>query len=70
VSTLLRTAARFAASETEMGRRLSRRAGRWVMNRVRPAPKHEPLRVTALKGLGAAAVALPVGYVIGRMRRE
>lgn len=45
------------------------KAGKWAMNRVRPQPKRPAYGMMALKGIGAAALALPVGMWLGRRAR-
>lgn len=46
------------------------KAGKWAMNRVRPQPKRPSYGSLAMKGLGAAALAVPVGMWLGRKARE
>lgn len=57
---------RFAKSQAK---NLSR-AAEWATDKVRPQRKRNRMRMTAVKGLGAAAVALPVGLWLGRRRRS
>lgn len=40
---------------------------RMVPNRFRPQPKRTSFGMTAVKGLGAAAIAAPLGWWLGRM---
>lgn len=42
------------------------KAGQWAMDRVTPNRRRNTAGRSALKGLGAAAVALPVGLWLGR----
>lgn len=42
------------------------KAASWAMNRVGPRRKSSSMGSTAAKGLGAAALALPVGLWLGR----
>jgi hypothetical protein len=71
---LLKTAAVTTATRVgtrvarEQGENLTRAAG-WAMNRVRPQRKRNTLARTAAKGLGAAAVAIPLGFWLGRRSR-
>jgi hypothetical protein len=50
------------------------KATRWAVERVRPAPKRSALATlggrSAAVGLGAAAVAVPLGLWLGRRLRE
>lgn len=68
-TTFLRTAMRFATPEPPMSRRgVGRRAmkaRRWAMRRVR-RQRGPDYGAIALRGLGAAAITLPIGYLIGR----
>lgn len=45
------------------------KAGQWAMSRVRPQPRKPALGALALKGFGAAALAVPVGMWLGRRSR-
>lgn len=56
----------FARSQ---GNNLSR-AAEWATDRIRPRRKRNVFGITAAKGLGAAAVALPLGLWLGRRRRN
>jgi hypothetical protein len=42
------------------------KAGGWAMDRVLRRKKQSTARRTALQGLGAAAVAVPIGLWLGR----
>jgi hypothetical protein len=42
------------------------KAASWAMNRVSPARRRRARRRTAVTGLGAAAMAVPVGLWLGR----
>jgi hypothetical protein len=46
------------------------RAAEWATDRIRPRRKRNTLGWTAAKGLGAAAVALPIGLLLGRRARS
>jgi hypothetical protein len=46
------------------------RAAEWATDRLRPRRKRNTLGLTAAKGLGAAAVALPIGLWLGRRARS
>jgi len=46
------------------------KATQWAVQRVRPAPKRNALGRNAAVGLGAAAVAVPLGLWLGRRLRE
>ncbi|CAN5670380.1 MAG: hypothetical protein H0U67_04040 [Gemmatimonadetes bacterium] len=46
------------------------RAAEWATDRIRPRRKRNTLGLTAVKGLGAAAVALPIGLWLGRRVRR
>jgi hypothetical protein len=65
---ILKSAVRLAAREipsSKTVRRSAMKAGKWAMRRVGydPGPDYGSM---ALRGLGAAAVTLPIGYLIGR----
>jgi len=65
---ILKSAMRLAAPELPSRkevRRSAMKAGKWAMRRVGydPGPDYGSM---ALRGLGAAAVTLPIGYLIGR----
>lgn len=45
------------------------KAGQWALGRVMPSRRRTSYGKMALKGLGAAAVALPVGMWLGRRAR-
>lgn len=45
------------------------KAGKWALDRVTPSRRKPSYGAMALKGLGAAAVALPVGMWLGRKAR-
>ncbi|CAN5616283.1 hypothetical protein BH23GEM6_BH23GEM6_23580 [soil metagenome] len=45
-------------------------AADWATDRVRPRRKKTLFGLTAAKGLGAAAVALPIGLWLGRRARN
>jgi hypothetical protein len=72
--TLLKTAGVAAATKatrsfaSSQGRNLSA-ATEWATDRIRPRRKRNSMRMTAAKGLGAAAVALPIGLWLGRRNR-
>lgn len=68
---MLRTASYLAAPKAAFaafnpGKAAVLKAGQWAMGRVRPQPRKPPLGALALKGIGAAALALPVGMWLGR----
>ncbi len=73
--TLMKTAGVAAATRVtrsfakSQGRNLSR-ATDWAIDRVRPRRRKNVLGLTAAKGLGAAAVALPLGIWLGRRGRS
>lgn len=46
------------------------KAGQWALGRVTPKRSKPAIGTMALKGLGAAAVALPVGLWLGRKGRR
>jgi hypothetical protein len=46
------------------------KATQWAVERVRPAPKRNAVGRSAAVGLGAAAVAVPLGLWLGRRLRE
>lgn len=46
------------------------KAGQWAMDRVRPQPRKPAYGSLALKGIGAAALAVPVGMWLGRRARS
>lgn len=46
------------------------KAGQWALGRVMPSRRKPSYGKMALKGLGAAAVALPVGMWLGRRSRR
>lgn len=65
---ILRTAARLATPDLPSRkdvRKSARKARKWAMRRVGydTSPHYGAI---ALRGLGAAAVTLPIGYFIGR----
>lgn len=71
--TIMKTAA--VATARRVSTRLAKRQGEnigraadWAVDRVRPRRKNTFAR-TAAKGLGAAAIALPLGMWLGRRRR-
>jgi hypothetical protein len=72
---LLRTATRFSVPALMTIPKNSRRAAmlkaaQWAVGRVKPEPpKRTPAATLIAKGLGAAAVTLPLGLWIGRMIR-
>lgn len=45
------------------------KAGQWALGRMMPSRRKPGYGAMALKGLGAAAVALPVGMWLGRKKR-
>jgi len=45
-------------------------AASWAMNRVTHRHRRPSLAMTAAKGLGAAAIALPIGMWLGRRMNE
>lgn len=45
------------------------KAAGWAMGRVRPQPKRSSVGRNAALGLGAAALAVPLGMLMGRMLR-
>lgn len=58
----------FAASHPKKAAMI--KAGEWALGRVMPQRKRHHAWRTALKGLGAAAVAVPVGLWLGRRRQD
>ena len=66
---ILKAATRFAMPELPMDGRAVRasamKAGKWAMKRMgrRRGPDYGAI---AVRGLGAAAITIPVGYLIGR----
>lgn len=46
------------------------KATQWAVSRVRPAPRRSHTGRTAAVGLGAAAVAVPLGLWLGRRLRQ
>jgi len=71
---LLKTAALAAAPKmTLMARNPKKaallKAAGWAMGRVRPQPKRSSMGRNAALGLGAAALAVPLGMMVGRMFR-
>lgn len=54
----------FAASNPKKAALL--KAGKWAAGRVMPSRRRPSYGMMALKGLGAAAVALPIGMWLGR----
>ncbi|HEX2191049.1 MAG TPA: hypothetical protein VHG51_19225 [Longimicrobiaceae bacterium] len=46
------------------------KATQWAASRVRPAPRRRSTGRTAAVGLGAAAVAVPLGLWLGRRLRQ
>ncbi|MDQ3521560.1 MAG: hypothetical protein M3434_04385 [Gemmatimonadota bacterium] len=71
---LLRTATRFSVPALLTIPKNSRRAAmvkaaRWAVGKVKPEPKRTPPAIRIAKGLGAAAVTLPLGLWIGRIIR-
>jgi hypothetical protein len=72
--TLMKTAGVAAATSAtrsfarSQGKNISR-ATDWAVDRIRPRRKRNTLGLTAAKGLGAAAVALPIGLWLGRRSR-
>ena len=46
------------------------KAAGWAMDRVRPGRRRGSTTMTAAKGLGAAAVAVPVGLWLGRKAKS
>jgi hypothetical protein len=45
------------------------KAGQWALGRVMPSRRRPSYGRMAMKGIGAAAIALPVGMWIGRRAR-
>jgi hypothetical protein len=66
LATAARATRTFASNQ---GDNLSR-AAEWASNRIRPRRKRNTFGLTAAKGLGAAAVALPIGLWLGRRARS
>lgn len=68
---VMKTAGVAAASRiaSKQGDNLAR-AAEWASDRVRPRRKRNVMGITAAKGLGAAALALPIGLWLGRRRRS
>jgi hypothetical protein len=68
---LLKTASYIAAPKLTYAARHPRKAallkaGAWATSHMMPRRNRPSRRMTAIKGLGAAAIALPIGMWVGR----